>query len=128
MAGPSGAAENLAKMQEKAKKRLIQRKKAFEAHQAAKKRREKQRLSDIAKIKKERKRLFEKQESARRNFVRKTEVFPQKAYRRFIQRREERWAMEEIHRRNYQYLSHEMKRVFKNKKYNINGRREFDLD
>ncbi len=120
-------APSLQALKQKAKSNLLERKKGFDAYLQKKKRLEAQRLSDADKMKKIREAYQEKREQARKNFRRKTESFPREAYQAFLQKREQRRSRLEKARENYVSVQDELEKVYENKKYKINGKREFDL-
>ncbi len=121
-------APSLQALKQKAKSNLLERKKGFDAYLQKKQRMEAQRLSDADKMKTIRKAYEKKREQARKNFRRKTESFPKEAYQAFLQKREKRRSRLENARENYVSVQDELEKVYENKKYKINGKREFDLE
>ena len=120
--------DNVTTLKKEAKKRLLARKKGFDKHQKRLKDLDKKRLAKAYKMKKIRKTVADKKEKARKSFVRKKYPFPKKAYRDFLSKRENQRKFHKKARQGYTQVQDEMEEVFKNKKYRIDGKREYDLN
>lgn len=117
----------VAKKKRQAIQRLDARKKAFDQHIARKKKWNQQRRAVAFKQKEIRKRYSEKRDKARREFTRPKRSFPIKDYRAFLAQRKKRRDHLRQSRLDFSQLRKQLKRVHKNKKYRINGNKEFDL-
>ncbi len=118
----------LSVQKKEAKQKLEKRKKGFDQYLQRQQAREKKRLAKAQKMKVIRKAHAEAKEKARKNFVRNNEPFPKKAYKAFLKRREKREKSNETARKDYSVVQKELSEVVNNKKYRINGNKEFDLE
>ncbi len=119
--------KSLSERKQKEIKRLELRKIGFDAYQKKLEGLDKRRLATADKQKVIRKKYADKKEKARKGFVRKTSVFPKQAYRAFIEKRRQKRKQLEQSRHEYSIVQKELKKIFKNKKYRINGNKEFKL-
>lgn len=115
-------------LKSEARNRLLQRKQGFDKHQKRLRDLEKRRLATAYKMKAIRKAHADKKEKARKGFVRKKFHFPKKSYEEFLQKRRDRRQQNEKARVGYKEVRKEVEKVFKNKKYRIDGRREYNLN
>ena len=130
MVTPSLGGWNAVSLQEKkqrAVKKLKARKVDFDKYQKMKTDWESKRLSVAFKQKKIRKKYADQKEDARRKFRRTTEVFPVNDYRKFLSERREKRQKLEKSRQNYSKMQNELKKVFKNREYKIDGNKEYQL-
>ena len=111
----------------KAVKRLERRKMGFEKYLAQQKEWDKKRVANAFKQKEIRKKHSERKEKARLKFVRKTQSFPEQAYRNFLKKRRKIQQSLRKAREDYRVVQKELRKVFKNKKYRISGKKEFKL-
>ena len=107
--------------------RLEARKKGFDQHQEAKKKWKEQRLARANEIKGIRKRHYDKMEKARKGFKRVKVPFPKQAYKTFLKQRKTKRGQLETARKDYRKVQKELKKVYQNKKYRIDGNKEFEL-
>lgn len=119
---------SVAQKKQNAVKRLEARKKGFDQFLAKKEKAKKARLARAFEMKGIRKKLADKKEKARRNFRRKTYDFPMADYRQFIKKRNKKRQSLESARQKYGVLRKQLQKVYQNKKYNIDGNKEFELD
>lgn len=120
--------ESIAQQKTRAIKKLSARKKSFDQFHARKSKWQQQRLARAGEMKGIRKKHADRKERARRGFVRTTNVFPKKAYRKFLANRKVRRAELEVGRQQYGKMRKQLDTIYKNKKYNIDGKKEFELD
>jgi ABC-type multidrug transport system fused ATPase/permease subunit len=121
------AKDSLQDLKAKAIKRLKARKKGFDAYQKKLEEFEKKRWADADKMKDIRKAYAEKQEKARRAFVRRQRVISKEAYQEFIAKREIHRAKRLKARESFSYIRKELNKVKKDKRYRISGKKEFNL-
>ena len=107
--------------------RLQARKKGFDQYQKRLQEWEQKRLARANEIKKKRAKAKKRRDKARRNFVRVTEEFPKNAYRDFMAKRKRQRVKLKESRKDYAEMQKVLKKVFENKKYRIDGRKEFKL-
>lgn len=119
--------DNLSQRKQKEIKRLELRKKGFDAYQKKLQEADKRRLATAYKQKVIRKKYADKKEKARKGFVRKTSVFPMQAYKRFLAERRQKRRQLEKARSEYSVVQKQLKKIFKNKRYLIDGNKEFKL-
>lgn len=110
-----------------AKERLLKRKKAFEKHLAAEEERERLRQSKADQQKAIRQKYAEHKEEARKQFRREEYRFPVEAYKKFVEKRERKKNNLEKARQHYSNIQNELREIYKNKQYQINGNKEFKL-
>lgn len=112
---------------EQAQERLLKRKKAFIEHLAAEKERERLRHSKAEQQKAIRQKYAERQERARKQFRREEHKFPVEAYKKFVENRKRKNKKLEQARQHYSKIQHKLREVYKNKRYRIDGNKEFKL-
>ena len=111
----------------KAIQRLAKRKKAFEEYLALQKSWEQKRDAVAFKQKKIRRDFQRKKEEARKKFVRKIKKKDIESYRKFMEKRRQRRQFLQRAQANYQVMQRALRKVYKNKKYRISGKKEFKL-
>ncbi len=126
-AGAQWEQPSVGALKKKARAFLLKRKRGFDQYLKNKKQAEIERLKDAHKMKQVRKAYAEKREKLRSGFVRRTEAFPHKDYVKFLEQRKRRHQQLEQKRRDYVAVQNELKEIYENKKYKIDGNKEFDL-
>ena len=111
----------------KAIKRLKARKIGFEEYLAQQNQREKKRLSVADKQKVRRQKYYEKKQLARKKFTREQRKFPKRDYIKFIESRNKRNDKLEKARQAYGVMQRELRKIYNNKKYRIDGKKEYKL-
>ncbi len=117
----------VAKLKEEARNTLLERKVGFDAYMKKKQEWEKRRLAQANKMKSIRQAQAEKKEKARKNFVRTTRAFPHQAYVTFLRNREKRRQELKKAQKEFVAVQDELEKIFEDKRYKINGKKEFDL-
>jgi hypothetical protein len=110
-----------------AKQRLLERKQGFEAHLRAQELRRQRREAKADQQRLLREKYAQQKAKARQGFQRPETVFPYKAHKLFIAQREQRRQDLEAARRKYSQIQKGLQQIRQDKKYQIDGNREFDL-
>lgn len=107
---------------------LLARKKGFDKYLKKRQQMDKKRRAKAYQQKILRKAYEEKKEQARKNFHRsQQQAFPQQAYKEFLRKRQQQRQKLEQARKEYVKFQEELEKVFKNEKYRIDGKKEFNL-
>lgn len=106
---------------------LKKRKTAFDKYLADQQRRDENRYKDADQMKTIRDAYAKQLEKARKSYHRTNTTFPMKAYKVFIKERNAKDDKSEKARRHFSVLRKEMREVYENKEYRINGNKEFKL-
>ena len=119
--------QSLSQRRVKEIKRLKQRKKAFEAYLKKQEQLKKARLSRVHGQKALRLKYAQRKEKERKNFVRPSRKNLQKAYKSFVLKREKNQKRKEKARQSYSSMEKELKKLLKDQKYRVSGKKEFQL-
>lgn len=107
--------------------RLKKRKMSFDEYLKEQQRLEDKRMEKADQMKGVRKVYAERLEKARKSFHRNNTTFPVGAWRNFIKERDQKEIAFEKARRNYGQMQKELRRIYDNREYKIDGNKEFKL-
>ena len=112
---------------EKILSQLEKRKRAFNLYLENKQKKEEKNISVAHSQKKIREKHFARQERARQLFKREKKIFPEKAYKSFLTWRKMKRKKMKKNENQYAQMQEKLKKIQKMKKYQIDGKKEFDL-